>query len=144
MFNTNSKKKWSNLVQTIIKFKNKFYSNHVNVFIHMNVPVLQNFFMFKGLIYSVEQFEADCKVSKKIYTQPVLFLHSRLIFIYSTNLCFYFSKTFLYRSQPYWHFFPFSSSERFLYLLQAYQAFYFFLLQKDFGSFHKSFMKVFF
>ena len=55
----------------------------------------------KGLIYNVEQFEADCKVSKKNYFQPVLFLHSRLTFIYSTNLCFYFSKTFLYRSQPY-------------------------------------------
>ena len=32
------KKKWMNLVQTIIKFKNKSYSNHINDFIHAIFP----------------------------------------------------------------------------------------------------------
>ena len=55
---------------------------------------------------------------------------------FSYKHCFCSSKRFLLHLCWYWHFFSFSSAERFQYVLSLFWPFVFFFLQKDFYIFH--------
>ena len=70
-------------------------------------------------------------------------LHSRIIFLYSSNLSFSSSRRFLYRTQLYWYFLFFLLQKNFSIAYDHLFAFCFYFLRKDFHSFHESFFKVF-
>ena len=115
---------WGKAGQAIKNSKQSFYSNH--------------FFHFHK-ISNISRTASQNKNSKNLHLRSNLrqTIKIQKFYIYSTKLCFSFSRRFLYCSRPYWRFFSFSSSEGLLY--RAYEhigPFCLFLFQKDFGTFH--------